>query len=379
MDDINAFVERVGFPVLVRPSYVLSGAAINVCSNMDELERFLQLAANVSEDHPVVVSKFIEHAKEIEMDAVAKDGEIMAYAISEHIEFAGVHSGDATIQFPPQKLYVETVRRIKRISRQIAKALHINGPFNIQYMARENDILVIECNLRASRSFPFVSKVLKLNLIDLATKVMLGLPVEKPEKNLFDLDYVGIKASQFSFNRLQKADPVLGVDMASTGEVGCIGDNTDTALLKAMLSVGHRIPKKTVLLSTGGAKQKAEMLDAARMLVNNGYELYATKGTSQYLSDNGVANTLVLWPSEENDAKNVPSALDLLHAHKIDMVVNIPKDLTTHELTNGYKIRRAAIDLNVPLITNARLAAAFIQAFCNVGIEGIGIKAWGEY
>ncbi len=379
MDDINAFVERVGFPVLVRPSYVLSGAAMNVCSNMDELERFLQLAANVSEDHPVVVSKFIEHAKEIEMDAVAKDGEIMAYAISEHIEFAGVHSGDATIQFPPQKLYVETVRRIKRISRQIAKALHINGPFNIQYMARENDILVIECNLRASRSFPFVSKVLKLNLIDLATKVMLGLPVEKPEKNLFDLDYVGIKASQFSFNRLQKADPVLGVDMASTGEVGCIGDNTDTALLKAMLSVGHRIPKKTVLLSTGGAKQKAEMLDAARMLVNHGYELYATKGTSQYLSDNGVANTLVLWPSEENDAKNVPSALDLLHAHKIDMVVNIPKDLTTHELTNGYKIRRAAIDLNVPLITNARLAAAFIQAFCNVGIEGIGIKAWGEY
>ncbi len=380
MEDINQFVERVGFPVLVRPSYVLSGAAMNVCSNMDELERFLKLAANVSAEHPVVVSKFIEHAKEIEMDAVAKDGEIMAYAISEHIEFAGVHSGDATIQFPPQKLYVETVRRIKRISRQIAKALHINGPFNIQYMARENDILVIECNLRASRSFPFVSKVLKLNLIDLATKVMLGLPVEKPSKNLFDLDYVGIKASQFSFNRLQKADPVLGVDMASTGEVGCIGDNTDTALLKAMLSVGHRIPKKTVLLSTGGAKQKAEMLDAARMLVNHGYELYATKGTSQYLSNNGVENTLVLWPSEEDEKKNeAPSALELLHAHKIDMVVNIPKDLTSHELTNGYKIRRAAIDLNVPLITNARLAAAFIQAFCNVGIEGIGIKAWNEY
>ena len=380
MEDINQFVERVGFPVLVRPSYVLSGAAMNVCSNMDELERFLKLAANVSEDHPVVVSKFIEHAKEIEMDAVAKDGEIMAYAISEHIEFAGVHSGDATIQFPPQKLYVETVRRIKRISRQIAKALHINGPFNIQYMARENDILVIECNLRASRSFPFVSKVLKLNLIDLATKVMLGLPVEKPSKNLFDLDYVGIKASQFSFNRLQKADPVLGVDMASTGEVGCIGDNTDTALLKAMLSVGHRIPKKTVLLSTGGAKQKAEMLDAARMLVNHGYELYATKGTSQYLTNNGIENTLVLWPSEEDEKKGeAPSALELLHAHKIDMVVNIPKDLTSHELTNGYKIRRAAIDLNVPLITNARLAAAFIQAFCNVGLEGIGIKAWNEY
>ena len=380
MDDINQFVERVGFPVLVRPSYVLSGAAMNVCSNNDELERFLKLAANVSEDHPVVVSKFIEHAKEIEMDAVAKNGEIIAYAISEHIEFAGVHSGDATIQFPPQKLYVETVRRIKRISRQIAKALNINGPFNIQYMARENDILVIECNLRASRSFPFVSKVLKMNMIDLATKVMLGLPVEKPSKNLFDLDYVGIKASQFSFNRLQKADPVLGVDMASTGEVGCIGDNTDTALLKAMLSVGHRIPKKTVLLSTGGAKQKADMLDAARMLVKHGYELYATAGTSKYLTDNGVENTRVLWPSEEEGAaENVPSALDLLHNHKIDMVVNIPKDLTTHELTNGYKIRRAAIDLNVPLITNARLAAAFIEAFCKVGLDGIGIKSWSEY
>ncbi|SDO01481.1 carbamoyl-phosphate synthase large subunit [Prevotella communis] len=380
MDDINQFVERVGFPVLVRPSYVLSGAAMNVCSNNEELERFLKLAANVSEDHPVVVSKFIEHAKEIEMDAVARNGEIIAYAISEHIEFAGVHSGDATIQFPPQKLYVETVRRIKRISRQIAKALNINGPFNIQYMARENDILVIECNLRASRSFPFVSKVLKMNMIDLATKVMLGLPVEKPSKNLFDLDYVGIKASQFSFNRLQKADPVLGVDMASTGEVGCIGDNTDTALLKAMLSVGHRIPKKTVLLSTGGAKQKAEMLDAARMLVKHGYELYATDGTSKYLTENGVENTRVLWPSEEEGAAgNVPSALDLLHNHQIDMVVNIPKDLTTHELTNGYKIRRAAIDLNVPLITNARLAAAFIEAFCKVGLDGIGIKSWSEY
>ena len=375
MQDIDAFVERVGFPVLVRPSYVLSGAAMNVCSNKDELEKFLQLAANVSEDHPVVVSKFIEHAKEIEMDAVARDGEILAYAISEHIEFAGVHSGDATIQFPPQKLYVETVRRIKRISRQIAKALHINGPFNIQYMARENDILVIECNLRASRSFPFVSKVLKLNLIELATKVMLGLPVEKPSKNLFDLDDVGIKGSQVSFNRLQKAAPVLGVDMASTGEVGCIGDNTNTALLKAMLSVGHRIPKKTVLLSTGSAKQKAEMLDAARMLVEHGYELYATGGTSKYLTDNGVQNTLVHWPSDEGQ----PQALDLLHQHKIDMVVNIPKNLTTHELTNGYKIRRAAIDLNVPLITNARLASAFIQAFCTEGIEGIGIKSWSEY
>lgn len=376
MDDIDRFVDRVGFPVLVRPSYVLSGAAMNVCSNREELERFLQLAANVSEDHPVVVSKFIEHAKEIEMDAVAKDGEIFAYAISEHIEFAGVHSGDATIQFPPQKLYVETVRRIKRISRQIAKALHINGPFNIQFMARDNDILVIECNLRASRSFPFVSKVLKINLIELATKVMLGLPVEKPHKNLFDLDYVGIKASQFSFNRLQKADPVLGVDMASTGEVGCLGDNTSTALLKAMLSVGHRIPKKTVLLSTGTPKQKAEMIDAARMLVDHGYKLYATGGTSRYLTENGIENTTVYWPSESDKQ---PQALTLLHDHKVDMVVNIPKNLTEGELSNGYLIRRASIDLNVPLITNSRLASAFIQAFCTVSLNNIGIKSWREY
>ena len=376
MDDINKFIDRVGFPVLVRPSYVLSGAAMNVCSNRDELERFLRLAANVSEDHPVVVSRFIEHAKEIEMDAVAKDGEILAYAISEHIEFAGVHSGDATIQFPPQKLYVETVRRIKRVSRQIAKELHISGPFNIQYMARENDILVIECNLRASRSFPFVSKVLKLNLIDLATKVMLGVPVEKPEKNLFDLDYVGIKASQFSFNRLQKADPVLGVDMSSTGEVGCLGDDTNTALLKSMLSVGQSIPEKTILLSTGSAKQKADMLDAAKMLVAHGYKLYATAGTSKYLDENGIENTRVLWPSEQGDA---PKALDMLHSHQIDLVVNIPKDLTASELSNGYKIRRAAIDLNVPLITNSRLASAFITAFCTVKLEDIDIKSWEEY
>ena len=376
MDDIDKFVDRVGFPVLVRPSYVLSGAAMNVCSNKDELTRFLQLAANVSEDHPVVVSKFIEHAKEIEMDAVAQDGEIMAYAISEHIEFAGVHSGDATIQFPPQKLYVETMRRIKRISRQIAKKLHINGPFNIQFMARDNDILVIECNLRASRSFPFVSKVLKLNFIDLATKIMLGVPVEKPNKNLFDLDYVGIKASQFSFNRLQKADPVLGVDMSSTGEVGCLGDDTSTALMKSMLSVGLRIPKKTILLSTGGAKQKAEMLDAAKMLKQHGYELYATVGTSKYLTENGIENTLVYMPSDEGQH---PQALELLHEKKIDMVVNMPKDLTPRELTNGYKIRRAAIDLNVPLITNSRLASAFISTFCNVGMDDIDIKAWGEY
>ena len=376
MDDIDRFIDRVGFPVLVRPSYVLSGAAMNVCSNEDELKRFLQLAANVSEDHPVVVSKFIEHAKEIEMDAVAKNGEIIAYAISEHIEFAGVHSGDATIQFPPQKLYVETVRRCKRVGRQIAKELHINGPFNIQFMARDNDILVIECNLRASRSFPFVSKVLKINLIELATRVMLGLPVEKPSKNLFDLDYVGIKASQFSFNRLQKADPVLGVDMSSTGEVGCLGDDTNTALLKSMLSVGHRIPKKNILLSTGGAKQKVAMLDAAKMLIDHGYKLYATGGTSKFLNENGIENTHVLWPSEEGDE---PKALDLLHNHTIDMVVNIPKNLTSSELTNGYKIRRAAIDLNVPLITNARLASAFIYAFCTTKLEDIGIKSWSEY
>ncbi len=376
MDDINKFIEKVGFPVLVRPSYVLSGAAMNVCSNREELERFLKLAANVSEDHPVVVSRFIEHAKEIEMDAVANKGEIIAYAISEHIEFAGVHSGDATIQFPPQKLYVETVRRIKRVSRQIAKELHISGPFNIQFMARDNDILVIECNLRASRSFPFVSKVLKLNLIDLATKVMLGLPVEKPNKNLFDLDYVGIKASQFSFNRLQKADPVLGVDMSSTGEVGCLGDDTNDALLKSMLAVGQGIPKKTILLSTGAAKQKAEMLDAAKKLVENGYELYATGGTSKYLDENGVRNTRVYWPSEEGKE---PQALKLLHEKKIDMVVNIPKDLTPRELTDGYKIRRASIDLNVPLVTNSRLASAFINAFCTLKLCDIDIKSWAEY
>ena len=376
MEDIESFVNRVGYPVLVRPSYVLSGAAMNVCSNEDELKRFLLLAANVSEDHPVVVSKFIENAKEIEMDAVAKNGEIIVYAISEHVEFAGVHSGDATIQFPPQKIYVETVRRIKRISRQIAKNLHINGPFNIQFMARDNDILVIECNLRASRSFPFVSKVLKLNFIDLATKVMLGLPVEKPNKNLFDLDYVGIKASQFSFNRLQKADPVLGVDMSSTGEVGCLGDDTNAALLKSMLSVGYRIPKKSVLLSTGGAKQKAEMLETARLLIANHYELYATGGTSAYLSENGVPNTRVYWPSETGQQ---PQALALLKERKIDMVVNIPKNLTVHELTNGYHIRRAAIDLNIPLLTNSRLACAFIQAFCSTKLENIDIKSWDEY
>lgn len=376
MDDIQHFIERVGFPVLVRPSYVLSGAAMNVCSNQDELERFLKLAANVSKKHPVVVSRFMQHAKEVEMDAVAKDGEIIAYAISEHIEFAGVHSGDATIQFPPQKLYVETARRIKKISKQIAKELHISGPFNIQYLARENDIKVIECNLRASRSFPFVSKVLKINLIELATRIMLGLPVEKPAKSLFDLDYVGVKASQFSFNRLQKADPVLGVDMASTGEVGCLGEDSRSALLKAMLSVGQRVPEKNILLSTGDGKQKAEMLAACAMLRDHGYKLFATPGTSRYLDENGIENTLVHWPSEEGQQ---PQALDMLHNKDIDMVVNVTKNLSTGELSNGYKIRRAAIDLNIPLITNARLASAFIYAFCTQKLDDLEIKCWQEY
>ncbi|MDO4165206.1 MAG: carbamoyl-phosphate synthase (glutamine-hydrolyzing) large subunit [Bacteroides sp.] len=376
MEDINDFVGKVGFPVLVRPSYVLSGAAMNVCSNQEELERFLQLAANVSKKHPVVVSQFIEHAKEVEMDAVAQNGEIIAYAISEHIEFAGVHSGDATIQFPPQKLYVETVRRIKRISREIARELKISGPFNIQYLARENDIKVIECNLRASRSFPFVSKVLKINLIELATKVMLGIPVQKPDKNLFDLEYVGIKASQFSFNRLQKADPVLGVDMASTGEVGCIGNDTSCAILKAMLSVGYRIPQKNILLSTGTPKQKVDMLSAARMLQKKGYKLFATGGSSNFLTENGVENTRVYWPSEPDKQ---PQALDMLHNKEIDMVVNIPKNLSAGELDNGYKIRRAAIDLNIPLITNARLASAFISAFCTMTLDDLAIKSWAEY
>ena len=374
--DIKEFVEEVGYPVLVRPSYVLSGAAMNVCSNEEELERFLKLAANVSKQHPVVVSSFIQHAKEIEWDAVAQNGEIKLYAISEHIEFAGVHSGDATIQFPPQKLYVETIRRIKKISGQIAKALNISGPFNIQYLAKNNDIKVIECNLRASRSFPFVSKVLKINFIDLATKVMLGIPVEKPNKNAFDLDYVGIKASQFSFSRLQGADPVLGVDMSSTGEVGCLGENTSEALLKAMLSVGQQIPQKSVLLSTGGAKQKVDMLDAAHKLHDKGYTLYATGGTHKFLTDNGIPAILVYWPSESDKQ---PQALEMLHKKQIDMVVNIPKNLSSTELSNGYKIRRAAVDLNIPLLTNARLASAFIDAFCDLTLDQIEIKAWGEY
>ena len=385
MDDINAFIERVGFPVLVRPSYVLSGAAMNVCHSQEDLERFLTMAANVSKKHPVVVSQFLQHAKEVEMDAVAKDGEIIAYAISEHVEFAGVHSGDATIQFPPQKLYVETARRIKKISKQIARELNISGPFNIQFLARENDIKVIECNLRASRSFPFVSKVLKINLIEMATRIMLGLPVEKPSKSLFDLDYVGVKASQFSFNRLQKADPVLGVDMASTGEVGCLGENANSALLKSMLSVGLRIPEKNVLLSTGNGKQKAEMLEAARRLSQHGYNIFATAGTSRYLTENGIENQRVLWPSEvetlAEDAPEaaLPRALEMLRDKQIDMVVNVHKNFSTGELTNGYKIRRAAIDFNIPLLTNARLASAFIYAFTTTPLEALEIKSWQEF
>ncbi|WP_305149860.1 ATP-grasp domain-containing protein, partial [uncultured Muribaculum sp.] len=362
----------------VRPSYVLSGAAMNVCSNNEELERFLRLAANVSKEHPVVVTEFIQFAKEIEMDAVAQNGEIKVYAISEHIEFAGVHSGDATIQFPPQKLYVETIRRIKKVSQKIAKALNISGPFNIQFLAKNNDIKVIECNLRASRSFPFVSKVLKLNFIDIATRVMLGHDVEKPHKNAFDLDYVGIKASQFSFSRLQGADPVLGVDMSSTGEVGCIGADTDEAIMKAMLSVGMRIPSKGngVLLSTGTPKQKADMLDAAHALYNSGYTLYATGGTHQFLTDNGIPAIKVYWPSQPDME---PQALSLLHDKKVDLVVNIPKNLSETELTNGYRIRRAAIDLNVPLLTNARLASAFIGSFTQMTVDDIEIRSWDEY
>lgn len=376
LNDVFEFVSIVGYPVLVRPSYVLSGAAMNVCSNDSELEEFLKLATNVSKKHPVVVSEFIQNAKEIEFDAVAQNGDVIAYAISEHIEFAGVHSGDATIQFPPQKLYVETARRIKRIARKIAGELNISGPFNIQFLAKENDIKVIECNLRASRSFPFVSKVLKINFIELATKVMIGEDVEAPSKSAFDLDYVGIKASQFSFTRLQKADPVLGVDMASTGEVGCIGDDTNEAILKAMLSVGYKLPQKGILLSTGDAKQKAELLMACRLLRENGFQLYATGGTHKYLVENNIESTLVYWPSEK-ECK--PQAMELLHSRVVDFVVNIPKNLTQEELDNGYKIRRAATDLNIPLITNARLATAFIRSFSAISIDQIQIKSWDEY
>ena len=375
IEDIYSFADEVGFPVLVRPSYVLSGAAMNVVSNKEELEHFLNLAANVSKEFPVVVSEFIEQAKEIEIDAVADKGEMIAFAISEHIEFAGVHSGDATIVFPAQKLYVETIRRVKKIAREIAKALNISGPFNMQLLAKDNDIKVIECNLRASRSFPFVSKVLKVNLIELATKVMLDMPYEKPEINLFNIDYVGIKAPQFSFARLQKADPVLGVDMSSTGEVGCIGENYYDAVLQSMLSVGYRIPQKNILISSGPLRSKIELLNSARMLKERGYNLFATGGTHKFFEENGVETTLLYWPDENQS----PNTMEYIREKKIDLVVNIPKNLSKKELNNGYQIRRDAIDFNIPLITNARLASAFIYAFCKMDISQISIKSWDEY
>ncbi|HKM93126.1 MAG TPA: carbamoyl-phosphate synthase (glutamine-hydrolyzing) large subunit [Prolixibacteraceae bacterium] len=376
LEEIYKFVDEVGFPVLIRPSYVLSGAAMNVVSNSDQLEQFLKLAVKVSKEHPVVVSEFIEQAKEIEVDAVADKGEMVAYAISEHVEFAGVHSGDATIVFPPQKLYVETLRRVKRIAREVAKGLNITGPFNMQLLAKDNDIKVIECNLRASRSFPFVSKVMKLNLIELATKVMLGVPYEKPDKSLFELDHVGIKAPQFSFHRLLNADPVLGVDMSSTGEVACLGDTFYEAMLKSMLSVGYRIPKQNILISSGPARSKLELLKSAALLVNKGFNLFATEGTCKYFRDNNIECTLLHWPDEE-DRK--PNTIDFIKQKKLDLVINIPKDHTRRELSNGYRIRRNAIDYNIPLITNARVASAFIHAFCKYNVEDLAIKSWDEY
>jgi carbamoyl-phosphate synthase large subunit len=375
VNDVFKFTEEVGFPVIVRPSYVLSGAAMNIVSNSTELEHFLEMAAEVSKQYPVVVSKFIEDSKEVEMDAVARDGEIICYAISEHVEFAGVHSGDATMLFPPQKIYVETVRRIKRISRQIAEHLNISGPFNIQFLAKDNDVMVIECNLRASRSFPFISKVLKTNFIEIATQIMLGKPVTKPDKSLFDLDYVGVKASQFSFSRLQKADPVLGVEMVSTGEVGCIGDNYYEAILKSMLSVGYTIPQKAVLFSSGPSRSKVELLNSARMLQEKGLTIYATGGTHDFFRENGVNSIMLYWPGEGKE----PNTMDYLKQKKIDLVINIPKNLSSSELDNDYRIRRSAVDFNIPLITNARLASAFIYSICKISTDEIGIKAWSEY
>ena len=375
IEDIYAFVDKVGFPVLIRPSYVLSGAAMNVVSNKDELLHFLELAVEVSKEHPVVVSEFIEQAKEVEIDAVAQEGEVKAYAISEHVEFAGVHSGDATIVFPAQKLYVETIRRIKKIARSIARELNISGPFNMQFLAKDNDIKVIECNLRASRSFPFVSKVLKYNFIDMATRIMLGEKVEALNKSVFDLDYVGVKASQFSFARLLKADPVLGVDMASTGEVGCIGENYYEAILKSMLSVGHRIPKKNILISSGPTRSKVELLNSTRMLIEKGFTIYSTEGTAKFFKENNIDVNILYWPDEDKE----PNIMEYLHDRKIDLVINIPKNHTKRELDNGYKIRRAAVDYNIPLITNARLASAFIYAICKVNPDEIAIKSWDEY
>ncbi|HPT20698.1 MAG TPA: carbamoyl-phosphate synthase (glutamine-hydrolyzing) large subunit [Bacteroidales bacterium] len=375
IDDIFEFVDRIGFPVLIRPSYVLSGAAMNVVSNKHELSHYLELASKVSKQYPVVVSEFIENAKEIEFDAVAADGEMITYAISEHVEFAGVHSGDATMVFPAQKIYFETARRIKRISRQIAKELNISGPFNIQFLAKDNEIKVIECNLRASRSMPFVSKVLKTNLIELATKVMLKVPVTKPDKSVFELDYVGVKAPQFSFSRLAKADPILGVDMSSTGEVGCIGEGFYEAILKAMFSVGYRTPKKSILISSGPARSKVELINSAKALRDKGYTLYATRGTQQFLKNAGVEAHVAYWPDE----KKSPNTIELIKSREVDLVINIPKDLSATELNNDYSIRRSAVDYNVPLITNARLASAFILAFCRLDLDNLVIKSWDEY
>ncbi|WP_278934769.1 ATP-grasp domain-containing protein, partial [Parabacteroides johnsonii] len=375
MEEIDAFIAKVGFPILIRPSYVLSGAAMNVCHNKEQMIEFLNLAAKVSKEYPVVVSEFLQGAKEIEFDAVAMNGEVVEYAISEHIEFAGVHSGDATLVFPAQKIYFETARRIKKVSKMIAKELNISGPFNIQFLAKNNDVKVIECNLRASRSFPFVSKVLKRNFIETATRIMLDAPYTKPDKSAFDIDWIGVKASQFSFARLHKADPVLGVDMSSTGEVGCIGDDFDEALLSAMMAVGNRIPQKNVLVSSGAAKSKAELLEPCHMLAAKGYNIYGTAGTAKFLNENGIPATAVCWPDEQGDL----NIMDMFSQHVFELVVNIPKDHSKRELTNGYKIRRAAIDHNIPLITNARLASAFISAFCNMDEKGIQIKSWQEY
>ena len=379
LDDVKGFVAKVGYPVLVRPSYVLSGAAMNVCYDEDELEEYLRMAVSVSKEYPVVVSQFLQNTKEIEFDAVAQNGEIVEYAISEHIEFAGVHSGDATLVFPAQKIYFATARRIKRISRQIAKELNISGPFNIQFLARNNEVKVIECNLRASRSFPFVSKVLKRNFIETATRIMLDAPYTKPDKSAYDIDWIGVKASQFSFSRLHKADPVLGVDMSSTGEVGCLGDDFDEALLNAMIAVGFKIPgkEKGVMLSSGAMKSKVDLLDGSRILYSKGYKIYATAGTAAFLNAHGVDTTPVFWPDERPDAEN--NVMKMISEHKFDLIVNIPKNHTKRELTNGYKIRRAAIDHNIPLITNARLAGAFIEAFCDMKPEDIQIKSWQEY
>ncbi|MCL2728248.1 MAG: carbamoyl-phosphate synthase large subunit, partial [Bacteroidales bacterium] len=376
-DEIVKFTQEVGFPVLIRPSYVLSGAAMNVCFDQEQMAAFLDVATKVSREHPVVVSEFLQNAKEIEFDAVAKNGDIIEYAISEHVEFAGVHSGDATLVFPAQKIYMETARRVKKISKKIAKELNISGPFNIQFLAKNNEIKVIECNLRASRSFPFVSKVLKRNLIETATKVMLDVLVEKPDSSTFDVDYVGVKASQFSFARLHKADPILGVDMSSTGEVGCLGTDFDEAMMSAMLSVGYHIPQKGVLVSSGDAKGKVDLLETCRMLRAKGYPLYATEGTQKFLVNNQIEATTVSWPDErESKYKDI---MKLIANHEVDLVINIPKDHTKRELTNGYKIRRSAIDHNIPLLTNARLASAFIRSFCHQSIEDIQIKSWGEY